>query len=152
DSSEIANLRKLARLNRVVAVRVDAVNVERRVRQRIGAGNGGPDLAGVAVVTRAQQRLLVGTKRVRRTDTRTNGVPLQRSRIAAEADCRQRRIQCAARATQCWDTRKVQRRREKWMRTNRNGDVAALLPIGAHPALTRQIAGESGVAAGEIAV
>ena len=84
DASEISPLRD------VVAVVVDTDEVEVAVgAERAGAERLRAELVDVAVVARAQQRLLVGAERVGETDTRCHGAPLQRTWIAGIADRRQ---------------------------------------------------------------
>src|SRR5437016_11158543 len=88
DASERANLKQLVALNRVIAVHVDTIEIERGIRERVRPGNSRTNLARVAVVAGPQQCALVSTERIRRTDSWTDGVPFERARIACICDRR----------------------------------------------------------------
>jgi hypothetical protein len=94
-----AEAEKLVALSDLVAVDVvtDEVHVV-GVAERAGARDGRAHLVDVTVVSRAQQRLLVGAESVGEADTRGERVPLQIARVAGEAERRKRETEVATRA------------------------------------------------------
>ena len=142
-----AELEQLVALDDVIAVLVETVEVERRIRERVRAADRRAELADVAVVGGPKQRALVGAEGVSHADARADAVPLQVARVARKIHRRQLRGEIGA-----VETGQGQRRGQDRIGRDRDAEVLRPLAIPAEAALDGEVAEQDGVSDVEVVV